>query len=61
MVVPNIKNIDPAERLRGKVAIVTGGGKRSDTEEIGIGYATTVLFARAGARVVVAMNDRIIY
>ena len=41
-------------RLAGKVAIVTGGGTRSDTEELGIGRATALLFARAGARVVVA-------
>ena len=54
MVGPNSVTAVPAERLSGKVAIVTGGGKRSDTEEIGIGYATAVLFARAGARVVVA-------
>ena len=47
---------DPAAtgRLAGKVAIVTGGGTRSDTEELGIGHATALLFARAGARVVVA-------
>ena len=41
-------------RLAGKVAIVTGGGTRSDTQELGIGRATALLFARAGARVVVA-------
>ena len=41
-------------RLAGKVAIVTGGGTRSDTEELGIGRATALLFARAGAQVVVA-------
>lgn len=41
-------------RLAGKVAVVTGGGTRSDTEELGIGRATALLFARAGARVVVA-------
>ena len=47
---------DPAAtgRLAGKVAIVTGGGTRSDTQELGIGRATALLFARAGARVVVA-------
>ena len=47
---------DPAAtgRLAGKVAIVTGGGTRSDTEELGIGRATALLFTRAGARVVVA-------
>ena len=41
-------------RLAGKVAIVTGGGTRSDTQELGIGRATALLFARAGAKVVVA-------
>ena len=41
-------------RLAGKVAIVTGGGTRSDTEELGIGRATALLFARAGAKLVVA-------
>ena len=47
---------DPAAtgRLAGKVAIVTGGGTRSDTEELGIGRATALLFARAGAKLVVA-------
>ncbi|PZN09899.1 MAG: 3-oxoacyl-ACP reductase [Bacillota bacterium] len=38
-------------RLQGKVAIITGAGK-------GIGRATAVLFAREGARVVVAEVDR---
>lgn len=46
--------IDPAGRLSGKVAIVTGGGRRRDTDETGIGYATARLFARAGAKVIVA-------
>ena len=47
-------NAGSAGRLAGKVAIVTGGGTRSDTEEIGVGRATALLFARAGARVAVA-------
>ncbi|HXJ83392.1 MAG TPA: SDR family NAD(P)-dependent oxidoreductase [Candidatus Methylomirabilis sp.] len=38
-----------AGRLEGKVAIVTGAGSRA--EGIGNGRATAVLFARAGARV----------
>ncbi len=47
-------NAGSAGRLAGKVAIVTGGGTRSDTPELGIGRATALLFARAGAKVVVA-------
>lgn len=54
VVVPKIETIDPSGRLSDKVAIVTGGGQRSDSDEIGIGYATAMLFARAGAMVVVA-------
>ena len=49
-----MENPSAPGRLAGKVAIVTGGGTRSDTEELGIGRATALLFARAGARVVVA-------
>ena len=54
MAVPDVENISPARRLRDKVAIVTGGGTRGDADEIGIGRATALLFARAGAKVVVA-------
>src|SRR5688500_15876257 len=38
-----------AERLRGKVAIVTGAGSRGPG--LGNGKATSILFAREGARV----------
>ena len=54
MAVLEAKDISPDGRLRDRVAIVTGGGTRSDAEEIGIGRATALLFARAGAKVVVA-------
>ena len=42
-------------RLDGKVCIVTGAGSRS--EGIGIGKATSVVFAREGAKVLLADND----
>ncbi len=42
--------------LRGKVAIVTGGGAAGDG--IGNGRATAILLARAGARVVVVDRNR---
>ena len=41
------------DRLAGKTAIVTGAGSRERSQP-GIGFATAVLFARQGARVVVA-------
>ena len=44
------------DRLEGKAAIVTGAGSRGRSAP-GIGYATAVLFARQGARVVVADLD----
>lgn len=42
----------PGPRLAGKVAIVTGGGSRA--AGVGTGRAAAVLFARHGARVLVA-------
>ncbi|MDE0630830.1 MAG: SDR family oxidoreductase [Caldilineaceae bacterium] len=42
--------------MEGKAAIVTGAGSRGRAA-LGIGYATAVLFARQGARVVVADLD----
>ena len=39
-----------SDRLRGKVAIVTGAGSRGPG--LGNGKATAILFAREGARVV---------
>ena len=46
-------------RLQGKVAIVTGAGRRevADPDLRGTGDATAVLFARQGARVVLADVD----
>ena len=43
------------ERLKGKVAIVTGAGSRG--EVVGIGSATAILFARQGASVLVVDKD----
>src|ERR1051325_11526900 len=47
-----------ADRLRGKVAIVTGAGSRGPG--LGNGKATAILFAREGARVLCVdqMKDR---
>jgi len=45
----------PAQRLDGKVAVVTGGGSR--TAGIGTGRAAAILFARHGARVLVVDRD----
>lgn len=42
-------------RLQGKVCIVTGAGSR--TEGIGVGKATSVVFAREGAKVLLADRD----
>ena len=46
-----------AERLAGKVAVVVGGGQ-TPGQTIGNGRATSILFAREGARVVVV--DRLL-
>jgi NAD(P)-dependent dehydrogenase (short-subunit alcohol dehydrogenase family) len=47
---------DPnGKRLQGKVAIVAGGGSRA--AGIGTGRAAAILFARCGARVLVADRD----
>ncbi len=43
------------ERLKGKIAIVTGAGSRG--EVVGIGSATALLFARQGASVLVVDKD----
>ena len=42
----------PAERLDGKVAVVTGAGSL-DPEHLGIGAATAAMFAQQAARVVI--------
>ncbi len=48
------------DRLKDKVAIVTGAGTREveDAEMKGTGSATAILFAREGAKVVIADLDR---
>lgn len=43
------------ERLKGKVAVVTGAGSRG--EVVGIGSATAILFAKQGASVLVVDKD----
>ena len=43
------------ERLKGKVAVVTGAGSRGGV--VGIGSATAILFARQGASVLVADKE----
>ena len=45
------------DRLAGKTAIVTGAGSRGRSAP-GIGSSTAILFARQGARVVVAGPER---
>lgn len=45
-----------SQRLRGKVALVTGAG--SSGPGYGIGKATAILFAREGARVVLVDHDQ---
>ena len=47
--------IEMGTRLAGKVAIVTGGGSRG--ELVGTGQATSILFARQGAQVLVVDRD----
>lgn len=44
------------ERLRGKAAVVVGGGQ-TPGETIGNGRATALLFAREGAEVLVVDRD----
>ena len=46
----DMSNTETSSRLKGKVAIVTGAGSRS--EDIGNGRAASILLARAGARLV---------
>ncbi len=45
-------------RLSGKVAIVTGAGATGSGDFVGIGQATSILFARQGARVLLVDRDQ---
>ena len=45
-------------RLEGKVAIITGAGATGSGDFVGIGQATSILFARQGARVLLMDRDR---
>ena len=49
--------LDQRNRLSDKVAIVTGAGATGSGDFVGIGQATSILFARAGAKVVLV--DRV--
>ncbi len=45
-------------RLEGKVAVVTGAGATGTGDFVGIGQATSILFARQGARVLLMDRDQ---
>ena len=45
-------------RLEGKVAVVTGAGATGSRDFVGIGQATSILFAREGARVLLMDRDQ---
>ena len=45
-------------RLEGKVAVVTGAGATGSDDFAGIGQATSILFARQGARVLLMDRDQ---
>ena len=49
---PASQLVETMDRLNGKVAIVTGAGKKGEVD--GTGYATSMLFAREGAKVLLA-------
>lgn len=49
--------LEPARRLQGKVAIVTGAGATGNGDFVGIGQAISILFARQGASVLLVDRD----
>ena len=50
--------LDQRTRLSDKVAIVTGAGATGSGDFVGIGQAISILFARAGAKVLLADRDQ---
>jgi len=50
--------MERGHRLEGKVAVVTGAGATGSDDLAGIGQATSILFARQGARVVLMDRDQ---
>ena len=49
---------ESGSRLQGKVAIVTGAGATGSGDFVGIGQATSILFARQGAKVLLADREQ---
>ena len=49
---------ESGSRLQGKVAIVTGAGATGSGDFVGIGQATSILFARQGSRVLLADREQ---
>ncbi len=50
--------LERGHRLEGKVAVVTGAGASGSGDFVGIGQATSILFARQGARVLLMDRDQ---
>lgn len=49
---------ESGSRLQGKVAIVTGAGATGSGDFVGVGQATSILFARQGAKVLLADREQ---